>query len=576
LQPAREPTGQVTFLSEIGRWIAENEALLSGMAAMVVLAGVIFSPLGGGLRKLFARRDSAPPAGAPPMASTSPGVPREDPVPADELLLAVLAFDNLSTDPEMQFFSDGVSEEIIQRLSRGARLKVIGRTSSFQFRGQQKGEAARTLRCSHVIDGSVQRTAGRVRISAHLVEARSGTTLWSERYDRGIEDVLAVQDEIAEQIAGALDRAFSSWTVAPAAYDQYLRASPKSYAPNELRTHVGALEVVTREAPGFAAAWGRLAYLRSFLGFYQPYAERPAIATVVEREAARALDLDPQNADALAGRLFVLPAFGCHLEAEPILEELRRVPGAVGSGDGKHFIGWYLRTTGRVREALQETERVYKLDSFNPVSANMLALARLAAGRLDEAVPVFEDLVERMPDLSFPLSSLLRVHAFRKDWDAVDRLLALAAKRQLREFEEGLQFIRVKRDPTPERLEAWLADIRSRHKKTGGLDVARLVYAAHLGLVDEAYQLADSGRLGPTGSADDILGPDAYRPSLLFQVDMPELRSDPRFPRLCARLGLVEFWTTTGIWPDCASEVPYDFAAECAKVRDIPKEEFGP
>jgi TolB-like protein len=479
----------------------------------------------------------------------------------------------------MQFFSDGVSEEIIQRLSRGAKLKVIGRTSSFQFRGEQKGEAARRLRCSHVLDGSIQRAAGRVRISVHLVEARSGTTLWSERYDRGVEDIFAVQDEISEQIAGALDRAFSSFSVgavAPAVYDQYLRASPKSYAPDELRTHVRALEAIAREAPDFAAAWGRLAYLRSFLGFYQPYAERAAMAAIVEREASRALDLDPQNVDALAGRLFVLPAFGRHLEAEPILDELRRVPGATGSGDGKRYIGWYLRTTGRVREALEETERAYRLDALNPASANLLALARLAAGRLDEAVPVFEDLVERMPDMSFPLSSLLRVHGFRKDWDAVDRLLDLVAKRQLREFEEGLQFIRVKRDPTRERVEAWLADIRCRLEKTGGVDVARLVYAAHLGLVDEAYQVADSGRLGPAGSADDILGPDAYRPSLLFQVNMPEMRNDPRFPRLCARLGLVEFWTTTGIWPDCASEVPYDFEAECAKARDVPKERFGP
>lgn len=569
----------MTFFSEIGRWIAENEALLSGMAAMVVLAGVIFSPLGGGVRRLLARRRPAQAADAPPTASASPSLPPERPAPADELLLAVLAFDNLSSDPEMQFFSDGVSEEIIQRLSRGAKLRVIGRTSSFQFRGERKGEAADRLRCSHVLDGSIQRAAGRVRISTHLVETRSGTTLWSERYDRGIEDIFAVQDEISEQIAGALHRAFSGFAagrVAPAVYDQYLRASPKSYAPDELRTHVRALEAVVRDAPDFAAAFGRLAYLRAFLGFYQPYAERAAMAASVEREAARALDLDPQNVDAVAGRLMVLPAFGHQLEAEPMLQELRRLPGAVGSGDGKRYIGWYLRTTGRVREALEETERAYRLDALNPASANMVALARLAAGRLDEAVPVFEELVERMPDMSFPVSSLLRVHAFRKDWDAVDRLLGLVAKRQLREFEEGLPFIRIKRDPTPERVAAWLADVRSRLEKTGGVDVARLVYAAHLGLVDEAYEVARAGRLGPAGSADDILGPDAYRPSLLFQADMPELRNDPRFPRLCARLGLVEFWTTTGLWPDCAREVPYDFEAECAKARDIPKEAFAP
>jgi len=73
-----------------------------------------------------------------------------------------------------------------------------------------------------------------------------------------------------------------------------------------------------------------------------------------------------------------------------------------------------------------------------------------------------------------------------------------------------------------------------------------------------------------------MMGPDGYRTSLLLQADMPEMRNDRRFPRLCARLGLVEFWTTTGKWPDCEGEVPYAFKAECEKARQIPKDEFGP
>jgi len=98
--------------------------------------------------------------------------------------------------------------------------------------------------------------------------------------------------------------------------------------------------------------------------------------------------------------------------------------------------------------------------------------------------------------------------------------------------------------------------------------------AAHLGLLEEAYAAGGVARLGPAGASDDLLGPDAYRTSLLFQANMPELRNDPRFPRLCARFGLVEFWTSTGKWPDCAAEVPYDFAAECARAADVPKEPF--
>ena len=574
------------IIADIGRWIRENESLLSGTAAMIALAGVLVSTFAMGARRLLARNGRTRPAGArpEPVPATTRVAPEDHSAPstsatpfaaASEPILAVLAFDNLSSDPEMQFFSDGVSEEIIQRLSRGAKLNVIGRTSSFQFRGQRKAEAAQSLHCSHVLDGSIRRAEGRVRISAHLIEASSHTTLWSERYDRSLEDIFAVQDEISEDIAAALHQAFASFstrTVDPAVYDLYLRTSPSSYAPDELRTQIGRLEDVTARAPHFAEAWGRLAYLRAWLHFYQPFADRPASAGLAAREATRALALDPQSIDAMTAQLLILPPFGRFLEGDAVLERMRRAP---GSSHGRRYVGWYLRTMGRVREGLEETERAYRLDALDPMSANLVALARMAAGRVADAVPVYEDLVARMPAMSFPVSSLLRAYSFQEDWAAVDRLLAIAAQRQLREFQDGLPFIRAKRDPTPENIGTWRSALEAHVERTGCVDVSRLVYSAHLGLVDEAYRAAEAARLGPGAGDDGIMGPDGYRTSLLFQAGMPELRNDPRFARLCARLGLVEFWTTTGKWPDCADEVPYDFEAECARARLVPKEDFG-
>jgi TolB-like protein/class 3 adenylate cyclase len=485
-------------------------------------------------------------------------------------LLAVLAFDNLSSDPEMQFFSDGVSEDIIQRVSRAPTLKVISRTDSFQFRGERKAEAARSLRCTHILDGSIRRAAARVRVSAHLVEASSRTNLWSDRYDRGLEDIFAVQDEISESIAEALHQELSSVptrNVAPDVYDRYLRVASRSYAPNELRAHVEQLEVVTQRAPHFAEAWGRLAYLRSWLRFYEPFTARAASAERVAREASRALALDPQNVDAMTARAFVLPPFGSFIEVDAAVQRIRRTPGVA---DRRRYIGWYLRTLGHLRESLEESELAYRLDSVDPMSANLAAMARMAAGRVAEAVPIFEALVEREPEMSFPVSSLLRAHAFLEEWEAVDRLLALAEKRELREFRDG-----AKRDPTPENVGRWRGEFEAQVAETGCVDVSRLVYTAHLGLVDEAYRAADGARLGPRGAGDDQMGPDGYRTGLLFQVGMPELRSDPRFVPLCARLGLAEFWLATGKWPDCADEVPYDFRAACEAARDVPKEAFG-
>jgi len=251
---------------------------------------------------------------------------------------------------------------------------------------------------------------------------------------------------------------------------------------------------------------------------------------------------------------------------------VRRVP---GSGLWGGYVGWYLRTMGRMEESLEATEQAYRLDSLDPMTTNMLALARMAVGRVAEAVPLYEDLVERVPDMSFPVASLLRAYAFLEDWPSVDRLLAIAERRQLREFEEGLLFIHAKRDPSTGNIAAWMSGVREQFARTGSVDIARLVYSAHLGLVDEAFQLAETARLGPSGSKGDVMGPDGYRTSLLFQASMPELRDDPRFVRLCARLGLVAFWAQSGKWPDCAAQVPYDFQAECALVRDIPGEDFG-
>jgi TolB-like protein len=572
----------VEGVSELGIWITRNEQLLSGMAALVVLAGVVLSPVGAGLRRLLARRGrssaavvQAGPAAAGSAAAAST-VARAGPSSGGDPVLAVLALDNLSSDPEMQFFSDGISEEIIQRLARGAQLKVVGRTSSFRFRGERKADAPGMLGCSHVLDGSVRRAEGRVRISVHLVEAVSQTTVWSERYERGLADIFAVQDEIAASIAAAMNRAFSgspATRVDPGVYDLYLRASPRSYAPDELRAHIALLEVATQRAPDFTEAWGRLAYLRSWLHLYQPFAARPASAVRVCSEADRALAVDSRNVDALMGRLLVVPPYGRFLEGDEALERVRAVP---DSSYGRGIIGWYLRTTGRVQESLVEAERAYRLDSLDVLAANLYALACMAAGRLDEAVPVFEQLVEREPGMSFPVSSLLRAHAFREDWAAVDRLLDIAKQRQMREFEEGLAFIRAKRDRSPEHVDAWRASLEAHVARTGCVDVSRLVYAAHLGLVDDAYRLAETARLGPRGTADDVMGPDGYRTSLFFQHGMPEMRNDPRFPRLCARLGLVEFWRTTGKWPDCKDQVPYDFEAECARAADAPREPLGP
>ncbi len=189
--------------------------------------------------------------------------------------LAVLAFDNLSGDPGMVWFSDGLSVEILQTVTTSAELRVIGHGSSFQFRGADKAarKVGAALGATHVLDGAVRRAGSRVRISAHLVECAFGVSLWSQTFERDLSDVFALQDEIAAAVAEALKLAFAPTRTAkaidPEVYELYLRAlDPLGGFAGSLdeRLHLRAialLEQATARAPHFARAWAELAMRRA-------------------------------------------------------------------------------------------------------------------------------------------------------------------------------------------------------------------------------------------------------------------------------------------------------------------------
>ncbi len=517
---------------------------------------------------------------APPKTSDHRPAPASHTASASPLV-AVLPFDNLSNDPEMEFFSDGVSEDIIQRLSRGAGLRVIGRTSSFQFRGAQKAEAADALGCTHVLDGSIRRAASRVRVSAHLVDTRSRTTLWSERFDRVIEDIFAVQDDISEQIAGALDHAFSGEgkAVDLQAYDLYVRATPTSDSPEEAQRCMALLELAVERDPDFADAWARLADAGANLLLFEAYRNRPAKAEVVRRHAENALALDPENPVALNALYYMAPPFGDFPQLEALVKRMvrdRPVPAAI-QGTASAATGFGLKV-GRVREGLGLAERDLRLDPLNRHSLNTMGFYLCAAGRYAEAAEIFDGVIEAY-DAGPYVWNALAARAYLGDWDELDRRLQpdWLAKHPLRELRGIVPVLRVWRNSTPENQDALAARIKTAAEAAGGVQPSTLAIAARAGLVDLAYDLAGRVPLGPQGNNRDILGINAYQTELLFQAPYRALRDDPRFPTLCARVGLVEYWTATGGWPDCLDEVPYDFKAACeATVGVVAKEPFWP
>jgi TolB-like protein/class 3 adenylate cyclase len=491
-----------------------------------------------------------------------------------EPLLAVLPFDNLSADQEMQFFSDGVSEEILQRLAR-SRLHVIARTSSFQFRGPDKSVAkvANQLRATHILDGSIRRAASRVRVAAQLVDAETQTALWSERFDRTLEDIFAVQEEIAESIAGALDKAFDKHTpaasVPPEVYDLYLRSRQVRFAINAPKA-VALLEEATRRAPDFAAAWGRLAIFRTSAATYIPYAQRPAVAVRVDAEAARALALDPDNVDALLARIYVRPPFPDFSHVEPLLARLRRFgPSHAGA------VGDLLAKVGRLREAQASAQAAYELDPLNPLVANAYGWFTYCLGRYAEARTIFEEMLRRWPDWYMAAICLSSIGALTGDWALVDAMTDPERLKQhpwLEWDEYRHTYLAILRDPSPQSRRRPLEIAEHALAATGHLSFHWLPLAARLGFVDEAYALAARAKFGPSGSPDDEMGPIAYTTVRLFFAEFSAFRCDPRFVLLCARLGLVEYWMTSGHWPDCVDEAAphYDFKAECARVAGGP------
>jgi TolB-like protein len=217
--------------------------------------------------------------------------------------IAVLPFVNMSNDPEQEFFSDGISEELLNLLVRVDGLKVASRTSSFTFKGANRNipQIASELKVDHVLEGSVRKADNRVRITAQLIDTRTDRHLWSQTFDRELNDIFAIQDEIANAIVTALQRelgvGLQSVTVAAAtenldAYQLYLKARELFQVRQNLPTAISLFEQATILDPGYAKAWEGLAAAQS-VGASWLVGDGIDHRALAAAAADRALELDP-------------------------------------------------------------------------------------------------------------------------------------------------------------------------------------------------------------------------------------------------------------------------------------------
>jgi len=331
--------------------------------------------------------------------------------------VAVLPFTNLSGDPKQEYFSDGVSEELINALSQIDALKVIARTSSFSFKGKNTdiGTIARKLNVAAVLEGSVRRSGNKVRITAQLVNAVNGFHLWSRDYDRDLNDlreVLALRKEIANAVASALKvilvgdvaaKIELGGTHEPAAFDAYLRGSQayrRHHEEKDLDAAITSYTEAIRLDPSYAKAFAARALALNELAGWWITGGQAAVNRVfgkVQADAHKAIELAPELGE---GHLALADALASTLDFKRASEEYERALAlAPGSAQVLQDYGLFTALMGRTDAGIAAARRAVWLDPLNRNSHDLLARVFDAAGQYQGAREICEQKPERWDSL---------------------------------------------------------------------------------------------------------------------------------------------------------------------------------
>jgi TolB-like protein/tetratricopeptide (TPR) repeat protein len=390
------------LLSRIASWLGENEATISAVVGITVLAGVVFA----GLRSLVRRQGETSQEKAPAV-SPEASVATDSELPAPDSLtvpgfgenpaIAVLPFDNLSGDPDQEYFADGIAEDLITRLSAWRGFPVIARNSSFTYKGKAVDvkRVSRELGVRYVVEGSVRKVGDRIRISAQLIDAQTGSHVWAERYDRDLGDIFSLQDEITEAIIASMHPElvrFESARVARKdpgtldAYDCVLRGG----------WHLGR---DTREDCTAARAWFE-----------------------------KAADLDPQLSEAFVGiattHLADVQGHWTDAPEQSVAEQSRAARKSVAlnpqSSDAQVVLGWAYIQAGDQDEGIRAFERAITLDPSNTEAHGHLGVMLAFSGKPDEGAGSLAKAMRldpRSPRLWYWLDGMAWVHFARGQYE---------------------------------------------------------------------------------------------------------------------------------------------------------------
>jgi len=380
----------------------------------------------------------------------------ERPLP-EKPSIAVLPFDNLSGDPEQEYFADGMVEEIITGLARLRWLTVIARNSTFAYKGASPDvrKVGRELAVRYVLEGSVRRAQGRVRITAQLVETETGGHLWADRFDGTLADVFDLQDQITAGVVAAIEPSVRRAEIERAkrkrpenldAYDLYLRALEQSYTftPAGRAAALSLLDAAIALDPGYAEAHGVAAFClqQRFLWGGRAPADREAALRHADAVAAARTD----DATTLAFAAFAKGALaGDHDAAHAMVE--RALVQNPSSAIAHNVSGVLDMMLGRNDEGLRHAEYSLRLSPFDPlrfIPESTAAAAKLMAGRLDAALAAARRALEAnpafAPGITVAALSLVRLGRLDEARATVRRLLEIAPDTRVATLEERFLF----------------------------------------------------------------------------------------------------------------------------------------
>jgi adenylate cyclase len=330
--------------------------------------------------------------------------------------IAVLPFENLSRDPDNAFFTDGVQDQILTDLSQIADLKVISRTSVMQYKSgvaRNLREIGQQLGVAHVVEGSVQRAANKIRVNAQLIDARNDAHLWAQTYDRDLADVFAIQSEIAKAIADQLQAKLSPNekkaieqppTTDLAAFDLYSRAKSllltaafSATAEPDRRKAIELLDEAVKRDPSFFDAYCQLAFVHESFYAIRGSDHTPARLALAEAAVQAATRLRPDAAETHLARAQYL-YFGLR-DYAGALAELEIARRALPN-DPRLFelTGYILRRRGQQEEGLRNLQRAVELDPRNFNTLQQIALSYEQLGRYAEAIAALDRALAIVPD----------------------------------------------------------------------------------------------------------------------------------------------------------------------------------